>query len=362
MADQLLTIDGSHGEGGGQILRTALGLSAVCGRPVRIENIRANRARPGLAAQHLTAVRAAAAVCRARVGGDDLASRLLTFEPRVPPLAAAYRFDVAAARAGGSAGSAPLVLQTVLVPLAFASGASSVVVEGGTHLPKAPFIDFIDQVWRPALAAMGIAAELWLDRPGFYPVGRGVVRASVRGLGSEARLRPLVRIERGALRRIGGRALTANLPDHVAARMAETAARALEPAGVPVDIDVHRAGAACPGAALFLVADYEGARTGASALGRRGRPAEDLAREAAHALLACHRSGAAVDAHLADQILVPAALADGPSAFTVERVTPHLVTNAWVIESFGLARVEIERPLQPPAVVLVHPRDPRPGR
>jgi RNA 3'-terminal phosphate cyclase (ATP) len=142
-----LLIDGSHGEGGGQILRTALSLSAITGRPFRIERIRANRRNPGLAAQHLTAVRAAAALCSAHTVGDTLASQELDFIPAAPVSAGDYTFDVALAREGGSAGAVSLVLQTVLLPLALASGRSSVTVRGGTHLPQRPSVDYLCDIW-----------------------------------------------------------------------------------------------------------------------------------------------------------------------------------------------------------------------
>jgi RNA 3'-terminal phosphate cyclase (ATP) len=173
-------IDDSHGEGGGQILRTALTLSALTGKAIRIDNIRAHRARPGLA-QHLTAVRSVARVCRARVSGDELDSQSLTFVPEACPIAGTYTFDVAAARKGGSAGSAPLILQTVLLPLARTSGPSTVTIEGGTHLPQSPFPDYVLQIWSAVLKEMGTIAELRTVRTGWYPIGGGRVEACIRG-------------------------------------------------------------------------------------------------------------------------------------------------------------------------------------
>ncbi len=177
----LVAIDGSHGEGGGQIVRTAVALSSVTGRPLRVERIRAGRPHPGLAAQHLTAVRAAAAICGARVRGDELGSMELEFEPSGPPRSGDYSFDVAEARAGGSAGAVTLVLQTLLVPLSLASGASQVTLRGGTYFVRAPSFDYVRDVWLPALRPTGFAATLHLVRAGWYPVGQGEVRVALEG-------------------------------------------------------------------------------------------------------------------------------------------------------------------------------------
>ena len=334
-----LAIDGSHGEGGGQILRTALALSAATGRPVRLFNIRAGRAKPGLAAQHLTAIRAAAALCGANVVGDALSSQALTFTPCRPVEAGTYRFDVADARVGGSAGSATLVLQTVLVPLALADGRSELTIVGGTHLDNSPCFDYAREVWMSALAAMGFAANLDLLRWGWFPIGEGEISATISG--TSRRPRPYVADERGALRRVYGRAVASNLPVHIPNRMAEHARTILREAGLGAEIDVEIAGASCSGTGIFLTAEYERVRAGFSALGARGKPAERVAEEAVAALLDHHRSGAALDAHLADQLVLPAAIADGPSRFSVARLTRHLQTNAWVVARFGLATVEI---------------------
>ncbi len=336
-----LVIDGSHGEGGGQILRSSVTFSTLSGRPIRIEKIRAGRSKPGLAAQHVTAIRAAAAICGATVAGDELASLTLAFTPRHPPQAGAYAFDVAAARPGGSAGAASLVLQTVLLPLAMADGASQVTVHGGTHMAWSPSVDYLQDVWLPAVRPMGVAAELELQTSGWFPIGKGCVRATVRGAGSR-RLKHVALVERGALVGIGGRALAANLPAHIPSRMANRAIRLLDGLGVPLRIEPRVVRAACAGAGIFLVARYEHVNCGFTALGARGKPAEAVAEEAVVDLLAHWRSGAALDRYLGDQILAPLALADGPSVYAVETVSRHLRTNAWVLDRFGLARTTID--------------------
>jgi RNA 3'-terminal phosphate cyclase (ATP) len=336
-----VVIDGAHGEGGGQILRTAVTLSVITGRPVTLVNIRSGRRKPGLAAQHLTAIRAAGRLCAATISGDALGALTLEFAPQTPARAGLYRFDVAEARQGGSAGAATLVMQTILLPLALTNSESTVIIRGGTHMMASPSFDYASEVWLPMLGAMGVAARLELTQSGWFPVGQGEIVARIAG--SARRLQSISYHERGDLRRVWGHALTANLPAHVAQRMAGHAAALLEATGIIAHISTSCMTASSTGAALFLGAEYAKGRGGVTALGERGKPAESVADEAVAGLLAFHRSNAAIDAHLADQLIVPAAFAPGPSTFTTERVTRHLETNAWVVEQFGLARIEISQ-------------------
>lgn len=342
----MLTIDGSHGEGGGQILRTALALAAITGQAIRFEKIRAGRKNPGLAAQHLTGLRAIAEICKAQVSGDEPGSQTLIFRPGGPARAGDYVFDVAEAREGGSAGASSLVLQTVLLPLALAGrGASTgnrdstVIIRGGTHVAWSPPFDYIRDVWLPTLSRMGVGATLELNRWGWYPVGEGEIQVIVKGW--EKDLASLTLVERGDLLRVRGRAVAANLPSHIPQRMATRAQSLLRLAGVEARIDPLRVRAACPGAGIFLTAEYEALCAGFSALGARGKASEAVAEEAVAALLAHRDSGAALDQHLADQLVLPLALAGGVSSFTVERVSRHLTTNIWVVEQFGLAQISV---------------------
>lgn len=359
---QRLLIDGAHGEGGGQILRTGLSLAAITRRPIAIENIRAGRPNPGLAAQHVTAARAVARLCDGQLSGDALRSKSLEFTPRAPLRAGDYCFDVGAVGAGGSAGATTLVLHAVLLPLALAVGDSTATIRGGTHMAWSPPFDYIRDIWLPCLARSGLSATARLTTWGWYPVGRGEIQAAVSGLGgaragSGARaLEPLTLRERGALKELRGRAVAANLPAQIAQRMADRVRGLLESTGVPVRVTAERVRAACPGAGIFLAAEYAHIRCGFSALGRVGKPAEAVAEEAVAAFAAHHESGAAFDRHLSDQMIAPLALASGPSVFTTACATPHLATNAWVVEQFGLARVIIDADDAGRCRVSVEPR------
>jgi RNA 3'-terminal phosphate cyclase (ATP) len=343
-AGQHLVIDGSYGEGGGQLLRTSLAISAITGRPVVIEHIRANRRNPGLAAQHVTAVLAAAELCAAEIDGATLGSETLRFRPTVPPRPGVYAFDVAESREGGSCGATTLVLQTVALPAFFADGECEFRIRGGTHVAWSPPYDYVADVWRPFLAGIGVALKTELTSFGFYPRGEGEIIARVQGRGQNARneLKPVEVIDRGALRSIRGRAVAANLPSHIPQRMADRAHTLLAELAPCVDIRPERVRAANPGAGIFLTAEYQDVICGFSALGTIGKASETVAEEAVADLLRHAHSDGALDRHLADQALLPLALGPEPSMFTCEAVTQHLRTEAWVIEQFGIGEVVIE--------------------
>lgn len=332
MSEWAVVIDGSHGEGGGQVLRTSLTLALLTGRAVRIEHIRAGREKPGLRPQHLTGVRAAAAVCGASLEGDALNSQTLLFVPGGPAQPGEYTFDVAQASRGGSAGSVGLVLQTVLLPLALAGGESRLTLRGGTHVPWAPSVSYLEHVFLPTLAQMGVQAEVELVRWGFYPAGGGEVRVRIAG-----RKGPLSSIEltgRGELRRVWGTAAATNLPSHIPQRMAARAQNMLAEAGLPAQVEPLRLRGTGPGAGIFLFAEYARATAGFTAYGRKGLPAERVAETAVKELLAHHRSGAPADPHLADQLALPMALAERESRLVTSRVSHHLLTNVWVVRRF----------------------------
>lgn len=351
----VLTLDGSHGEGGGQILRTALSLSAVIARPFRLTSIRAGRSNPGLLPQHLSAVRAAATISGATVSGDRLGSTELSFSPVHPPRSGAYAFDVAETAGRGSAGSVSLVLQTILLPLALAGGVSTVVLRGGTHVEWSPSFHDLVNGYFPALRRIGFRIDAELKRWGFYPVGNGEISCAIGIDRGAPRLDPMQMADRGSLREVAGTATAANLPAHIPQRMADRARASLADLGVPVDIRPQRVTAAGPGAGIFLVAKYENMAASFSGYGRLGKPSEAVADEAAAALREHHVSAGAVELHLADQLLLPLSLAAGISTFTTPRPTKHLMTNAWVIGRFAIADISIEHAT--PCRVSVRPRD-----
>jgi RNA 3'-phosphate cyclase len=331
----MLTIDGSRGEGGGQILRSSLALSLLTGRAFRIVRIRAGRPRPGLQPQHLQSVLAAAAVGGARVEGAAPGSREVEFEPG-PAAAGEYRFDV------GTAGSVSLVLQTVFVPLALAGAESRLTLIGGTHVPWSPTFEYLREAWLPAMRAIGFDADVELELAGFYPKGGGRVTARIR---PAARPAPLRLTERGPLRRIRGMSRVANLPESVAERQRGGAVERLGERGIAasVEVSVEPMPSRFKGTSILLTAEFEGARLTATAIGRLGRPAEEVGREAADALADQIASdGGAVDRHMADQILLPLAFAGGESEFRTCEATAHLRTNAHVLDAFLGDVVRIE--------------------
>jgi RNA 3'-terminal phosphate cyclase (ATP) len=345
----MIVIDGSHGEGGGQVLRTTLSLAAILGQPVRIERIRAGRKKPGLAPQHLTGVRAIARVCNATLTGATLGSQTLTFAPQQPPQPGVYSFDVTEAAERGSAGAVSLVFQTLVVPLALADGRSRLTLKGGTHVPWSPPVHYLSQVYLPSLRQLGIEARIETEKWGFYPIGGGVVRAEIWGAGepegSEAPsgfFAPLSLVERGDLKRVRGTSAIANLPHHIAERQQRRAIAALRRAGIRAEVEIVEAPSPGKGTCVFLLAEYEQTVAGFTGLGARGKPAEQVAQEAVDELLNHHASGAALDWHLADQLILPLMLAFGPSEFTTSQVTQHLLTNAWVAQQFLPSRVTIE--------------------
>jgi RNA 3'-terminal phosphate cyclase (ATP) len=334
----MIEIDGSYGEGGGQVLRTSLSLAAITGEPIRITGIRAGRKKPGLAAQHLTAVRAAARICNAQLRGDALGSMLLEFIPGSAVQAGIYTFDVSKAQQGGSAGAIALVLQTILLPLALASGNSLVTLKGGTHVNFSPTATYIEQVYLPILQRMGVEAQVKLGAWGWYPQGGGEVELQVDGGG---KLGGIDLLERGDLQQVRGLAVVTELPSHIPQRMANRAENLLREAHLKVTVQTLRERGVAPGAGIFLTAEYQNSLTGFGGFGRLRLSAETVAEIACQQLLEFHYTGAPVDEHLADQLLLPAALALQESQYRVAEVSRHLTTNAAVIEQFGLAQITV---------------------
>ena len=321
-----LHIDGRMGEGGGQVLRTSLSLSALTGRPFRLTHVRANRARPGLRPQHLTAVRAVARLCGAALSGDAIDSRTLEFRPAMPPQPGIYHFDVSDAAQGGSAGAVTLVLGAVLWPLLFAGGRSHVTLRGGTHVPMSPPWQYVAHVARPAFLEMGATFTTELQAWGWYPVGGGVVTAEIRPI--ERLIAPT--FEHIPVERVEGVAAVTNLPADIPQRMAGRATNLLTAAGRLSRIEPRREKGAGPGAGIFLWVP----QGGFSAIGRPGLPSEKVAEAAVAETLSFVDNTAMVDRHLADQLLLPLALAHGRARYTTDHLTLHTVTNAELLRQW----------------------------
>jgi len=318
----MIRIDAAQGEGGGQILRAALALSAVRGVPVCLRGIRARRTTPGLQAHHLAAIAALARICRAEVAGAVLGSSELTFVPG-PVRAGEYDFDI------GAAGSTTLALQALLVPLALADGPSRVTLTGGTHVPSSPPADFLCDVFLPSLEAIGIRARVEVERWGFRPSGGGRVTMEVTG---GARLAPVTLVCRSGPTAILGVSGVARHPRDVANRQHAQAVQRLEEAGLSSMIERREMPALDQGNFLFLVERTGSGRAGFSSLGGCDADVDRVVGEVVDALLEHGRSGAACDPHLADQLVVALALAAGTSRLTTSRVTPHLLTLVSVVQ------------------------------
>jgi RNA 3'-terminal phosphate cyclase (ATP) len=319
----MITIDGSQGEGGGQILRTSLALALVTGRAFRIEKIRAGRQKPGLMRQHLTAVGAAAEIGQAEVQGAAIGSPELTFTPgTVKP--GSYHFAV------GTAGSATLVLQTVLPALMLAGEPSELLLEGGTHNPLAPPFEFLARAFLPLLERMGPRVTATLERPGFFPAGGGRIAVTIEPVKA---IKPLELLERGEIRERRARAAVAQISGRVAERELKVVADMLGWGSECLCVEQVQ-GSQGPGNVLTLELASEHVTEVFTGFGQRGvlaeKVAEDVVREVREYLAA---PGVPVGRHLADQLLIPLSLAGGGSFRTLPP-TRHTMTNAEIVKKF----------------------------
>jgi RNA 3'-terminal phosphate cyclase (ATP) len=324
-----IEIDGSYGEGGGQILRTSLALSILTQRPVRIRRIRAGRKSPGLKPQHLMSTQAAAQICDGRTEGAELGATELSFHPGSIRVGR-YTFDVAAK--AGSAGSVGLIFQTVLLPLGFVRAPSRIVFKGGTHVPWSPTADYLRDVFLPTVATMGVGAELDVPECGFYPIGGGTMNATIHPFRSP--LKPLRIKDRGALKKLRVSSAVANLPLSIADRQLNRAIGCLAEHGMASQGESRSVESPGKGTYCFILAEFEQMRAGFSALGAIGKRSEQVADEAAGAFLRFWNLPGALDHHLADQIVLFMAVAKGESEVVLSEMTEHLKTNIWVVEQF----------------------------
>ena len=346
----MLTIDGSQGEGGGQVLRTSLALSAITGTPFHIENIRKKRRNPGLAPQHLAGVKAVGQICHADIQGAALRATSLTFQPGGPVEAGHYTFDISQLAGQPSAGAVTLLMQSILLPLALADGTSRLILRGGTHVAWSPSVHYVQQVLLPTLARLGLVARLSLKSWGWYPKGGGEVQVTIEG---PADLTGLNLIDRGVLVDVKGVGGASNLPSHIPQRISSRANNLIDEAGLSSNIRPERHSGPSTGAGIFLAAEYENSRAGFSILGEQGKPSEVVAAEGVEKLLAHYRSGQALDQYLPDQLLTALAMAKGPSALSTVEITMHTLTNAAIIGTFLTRQIEIEGSEGHPGIIRI---------
>ncbi|MFW6245038.1 MAG: RNA 3'-terminal phosphate cyclase [Fibrobacterota bacterium] len=329
----MITIDGSKGEGGGQIVRTSLSLSLITGKPFTIKNIRAARSNPGLRRQHLASIDAAAQIGGAEVSGADVGSQHLTFTPG-NVRAGQYSFPI------GTAGSTTLVFQTVLPALLLQPGPSFLTFEGGTHNPMAPPYDYLEKTFIPVINRMGATISVKLIRYGFYPAGGGNFEELVEPVSRERLRFPQNLRDRGKVNRVDLNVLLCDLPEHIARRETETVLTVL--GNRLMSHKMANGESDSPGNAVIIEISCDTIRETVSVIGQRGIRAEAVARQAARETVHYLESDACVGPHLADQLLLPLALC-GEGEFSTVRPTTHTVTNMETIGKFMEVRFRVEQ-------------------
>ena len=321
-------------------MRTAGALAVLTGTPIHLRQVRAGRSRPGLAPQHVTSLRALAQISGGKLHGDHCGSTSVQLVPRHVPQGGTVTMDVREAAPNGSAGSMPLVFKALCWPLVMAQEPSRLVLRGGTHVAWSPTYQYVRDVFLSTTAPMGGRFRCSLEQYGFYPAGQGEMHVEI--MPATAPLAPQTMLQRGELERIEGTAAATQLPKHIPQRMKSRAEDRLTSLSVPVDIDATTSSGAGPGAGIVLTAVYKYARAGFTGLGEPGKPAETVADDAVDALHAHHTHGAPVDSYLADQLLLPMALADGRSRFRATRLTSHVRTQAALIQEMVDVSIELD--------------------
>lgn len=340
----MIDVDGSMMEGGGQLLRMAITYSAIMGMPVRVHNIRTRRKPPGLKPQHLTTLKAVADICRAGARGLSLGSREVEFHPG-PPMGGAYDFNI------GTAGSISLLLQCVAPIAAFASSPTRIKIVGGTAVEWSPPIPMLDRVVWEAARWMGFVGEVTVLREGFYPRGGGIVEVAIAPAEG---LNPIETKAPHKVDLIKGVSLCGRLPEHVAERQARSAEAVLKGAGYSANIArrvaVGTEAPMSPGSYICLWAEADPKiYLGADARGERGKPAEKVGTEAADSLVEQLRTGAAVDLHTCDSLILWCSLADGGSIYTTSRLTMHTATAIELARIIAKADFEVDGGIGAPA-------------
>jgi RNA 3'-terminal phosphate cyclase (ATP) len=341
----MIKVDGSLGEGGGQVLRSALTLSLMTGKKVKIYNIRANRPNPGLRHQHLCAVKAAQKIGKGDVIGGDLGSTSLEFHPfTIQP--GRFQFNIK------TAGATTLVLQTIFLPLSRAATESSLRITGGTHVPWSPSYHYLKMQWLPFMERLGFNTQISLDLAGFYPKGGGQIQAKIKPLET---IKSLTINERGSLKHIRGISAVANLNRRIAERQRSQVVRRLGEKYRLNDIRIKQMPSKFKGTLILLLAEFEKSQGCYFSLGKPGKPAEHVADDAINALESFMVTDGCVDEYLADQLLLPLAFASGISIFKSAKITHHLITNSEVIKKFIDVQIEIFGHLGQPGLVTITP-------
>jgi RNA 3'-terminal phosphate cyclase (ATP) len=341
----MIEIDGSLGEGGGQILRSALTLSLMTKQDFRVVNIRSKRKEPGLRPQHLKAVQAAAKVSEASVEGAKIGSQHIFFSPG-DIKAGNYRFDI------GTAGSASLVFQTLMLPLSTALASSTVSIRGGTHVPWSPCFHYLDLNYLPFIWKLGLDAHLRMVKAGFYPRGGGELRAAIE---PTKNLLPMNMMDRGRLLEIRGISSVSKLSRNIAIRQRRQVIGRLGRRFPLNDIRIVEFPALSPGSLILLLAEFEHSLVCYFALGQKGKSADKVADQAIREFEDFIATDGVIDQYMADQLLLPLAFAVGPSKFRTSKITRHLTTNAEVIRAFLPVKIHILGRINEPGIVSVTP-------
>jgi len=339
----MIEIDGSFGEGGGQILRTSLSLSCLLNKPFHLFNIRKGRKKPGLMPQHLMGIRSMKLISNAKVEGDYKGSTELLFEPSEAK-AGDYLFDI------GTAGSTSLLFQAILPALIFLKNRSSLSLKGGTHVPFSPPFHYITKVFIPVLNKLGVGARATIESYGFYPKGGGKVNVEITP--SEG-IRGMNFLERGEIKKVTGISGVGNLPISIAERQRDAALKVLASQGLDAKIETLSVPTPGQGTFIFLEVLTDNCIAGFSSLGERGKKAELVGEEAAKNLLDYYSTSACLDHHLSDQIVLYLAIAQGESLLTTSEISNHLLTNLWAIDKFLGIQYAIEGEIGKPGRVTI---------